>query len=372
VVAWLGIALLLLVVSVCTFILPPYFASRDSSLQHIDRSKLENDVRTTLLQGVAGMLVVVGGIAAWLQLDTNRKQLRQALDASNRELALAREGQITERFTKAIEQLAGNTLDLKVGGIYALERIAHDSDLDRHAIREILAAYVRGHSPWPPDNKAGLPPDHPISDLPPLRTRSDDIQMAMTALGRKSLFGDELHHGDAMAPKSLRDSKRADSTFPERIILSQVDLRGAYLRDAALPRVDFTNAHLERADLIGADLQSSRLGGADFRQALLTNANLGRAYLVNGHLQGAHFESALLERVKLMGANLEGAHLINANLTGANLRNAVLRGASMTKCILTNCDLRGVRGLEEVYGLEPEQLREAITDTTEKGRTDDR
>lgn len=39
---------------------------------------------------------------------------------------LSREGQLTERYTKAIEQLGSGTLDVRLGAIYALERLAHD------------------------------------------------------------------------------------------------------------------------------------------------------------------------------------------------------------------------------------------------------
>ncbi|MGH3218423.1 MAG: hypothetical protein ACRDPY_06785 [Streptosporangiaceae bacterium] len=34
---------------------------------------------------------------------------------------------MTDRYTKAIEQLGHDKLDVRIGGIYALERIARDS-----------------------------------------------------------------------------------------------------------------------------------------------------------------------------------------------------------------------------------------------------
>ena len=37
---------------------------------------------------------------------------------------LSREGQVTDRYTKAIEQLGSDKLDVRIGGIYALERVA--------------------------------------------------------------------------------------------------------------------------------------------------------------------------------------------------------------------------------------------------------
>jgi hypothetical protein len=97
-----------------------------------DRLKLQNDLRTTLLQGLGGLAVLGGAYFAARQLQTGREQLR-----------VAQEGQVTERFTRAIEQLGSAELDVRLGGIYALERIARDSPSDRATIEEVLTLAVR-------------------------------------------------------------------------------------------------------------------------------------------------------------------------------------------------------------------------------------
>ena len=61
-------------------------------------------------------------------------------------MQLNREGQITERFTHAIDQLGNTGVDVRLGGIYALERIANDSPRDRETIFEVLAAFIRERS----------------------------------------------------------------------------------------------------------------------------------------------------------------------------------------------------------------------------------
>jgi hypothetical protein len=50
-----------------------------------------------------------------------------ALLFTARTFTLSREGQVTDRYTKAIDQLGSGKLDVRIGGIYALERIARDS-----------------------------------------------------------------------------------------------------------------------------------------------------------------------------------------------------------------------------------------------------
>jgi hypothetical protein len=47
---------------------------------------------------------------------------------------LNREGHVTDRYTKAIEQLGSERLDVRLGAIYALERIMIDSGRDHPTI----------------------------------------------------------------------------------------------------------------------------------------------------------------------------------------------------------------------------------------------
>ena len=72
---------------------------------------------------------------------------------SRRTFELTEQGQVTDRFTKAIEQLGADKLDVRLGGIYALERVARDSAEDHPTVMEVLAAFIREHSrePWPVD-----------------------------------------------------------------------------------------------------------------------------------------------------------------------------------------------------------------------------
>jgi hypothetical protein len=75
-----------------------------------------------------------------------------------RNYSLSREGQVTDRFTKAIEQLGSKELDIRIGGIYALGRIARDSAGDHPTVVQVLSTFVREHSPeeWSLASKAEL------------------------------------------------------------------------------------------------------------------------------------------------------------------------------------------------------------------------
>lgn len=60
---------------------------------------------------------------------------------------LTQTGQVTDRFTKAIGQLGDAARDVRIGAIFALERITKDSPEDQPTIMEVLTAYVREHAP---------------------------------------------------------------------------------------------------------------------------------------------------------------------------------------------------------------------------------
>jgi hypothetical protein len=242
-----------------------------------------------------------------------------------RTLALLRRGQVTDRYTKAIEQLGSGELDVRIGGIYALEGVARDSATDHPTVMVVLTAFVREHSrePWPP-------PDSPrttwitwrgrfrAGGRPQERSARPDIQAAVTVLGR-------------------RDARRDI----QPIHLNGADLTAADLRDADLGGADLTDATLRDADLTRADLAGATLRDADLTRADLTEATPRRA-----DLGGADLAEAILRSVDLRGADLHAATLTSATLTRADLTGAYLYGAILADADLRDAALGGVLGLD--------------------------
>ena len=131
---------------------------------------------------------------------------------------------MTDRYTKAIEQLGSDKLDVRIGGIYALERVARDFAKDHPTVMEVLTAFIREHSrePWPPPDSEG--------QLGARSTRPD-VQAAITVIGRRGSEHD----------------------------IQPMDLAGADLAGAVLTRAYLTGAVLDRANLSGADLDDAIL-----------------------------------------------------------------------------------------------------------------
>jgi hypothetical protein len=248
-------------------------------------------------------------------LEDSRKSAQQTLE-------LTQQGQLTERFTRAIDQL-GSTgddrnprLEVRLGAISALERIAGDSEKDHWPIMEVLTAYVRDTT-----SQAGYKPLPPAGG-PSVRPRYD-VQAALTVLGRR---------------------KRTYDGEYRRLDLSWTDLRGIKLIG--------DQAQLQRAILIGAHLDGAMLAGAHLEGAFLQNAQLPTTVFERAHLVGAHLTHANLFGSVLVGADLRGANLRGADLSSADLRGADLRGAA---------DLT-VEQIEWTIGNEETKLPEYLID----------
>ncbi|MCH8028306.1 MAG: pentapeptide repeat-containing protein [Candidatus Dadabacteria bacterium] len=231
---------------------------------------------------IAGALLLVGLYYGW------------------RRITIAEEGQITERFTRAIDQLGKidnkgkSVIEVRLGGIYALERIARDSEKDHWQIMEVLTAYVRKNAHWTGEKekekidekwKSGESKEVGEQGEKKEQKPREDIQAIITVIGRRS------------------DERR------------KYEKEKGYVID--LSKTDLRRADLRKAKLEGANLFDANLKGADLR-----GANLERARLIGANLEGAWLWSSNLEGAILVGANLEGADLKGANLKGANLKGA--------------------------------------------------
>src|SRR6266511_4073490 len=314
-----------MVVLACVLVIPQWLVrwelgAQARTLAAAERAKATNDVRATLLQGVGGVVILLGAYYTYRQLQTGREQLQ-----------IAQQGQVTERFTRAIDQLGHAELDVRLGGIYALERIANDSPDDRTAIAEVLTAFVRGHAPWPPKLAGQYLAEAPIKQVPELQVRAPDVQAALTVLARRQPLP-KLRGRLDLEATDLRKARLGDADL-KGVSLSSANLQEATLDGANLQRAILHNANLQGALLERAQLQEASFDGANLQEAILDQAQLQAAILDGANLQGAHLEYARLHGASLNRANLKGANLNSANLQGANLHGAVLDRVELQKAL---------------------------------------
>jgi Pentapeptide repeats (8 copies) len=241
-----------------------------------------------------------------------------ALIYTARNFSLARQGQVTDRYTKAIEQLGSDKgLDVRIGAIYALERIARDSATDHPTVMEVLAAFVREHSREQREPSA----DNQPGVVPAERMISPDVQAAVTVIGRRNAKHDRQ-------PVNLSGA-----------VLAFVNLNKANLHGAALTLVDLTAANIWWADLTGTDLADANLTGVDLTGTDLTGAKLNNTKLTGAILTGADLTGGKLTGADLTDAKLNNAKLNGADLTGAKLNDTLLTGANLTRADLTGANI---------------------------------
>ena len=250
------------------------------NLSAAEVAKARNDVRTTLLQGIGGLLLIAGAVATWRQLALGREQLRLNQKSIEEQLRISEDGQIADRFTRAIDQLASDNDAVRLGGIHSLGGIAKQSSRDALAIYGILATYVRTRSPWPPSRSVDQKASAPAADIPHLRDRAPDIQAAMTVIGHRPRLSDPFA-GDP-EPSVAEWARRVlllEQTDLRRVLLIEANLQHVHLRGASLQRAELTNADLRSAVLVQADMRGALLQGADLRGAVLDGATLtGASY----------------------------------------------------------------------------------------------
>jgi len=209
--------------------------------------------------------------------EQNQKSTQAQLENAQEELRLTRQGQITERFTRAIDQLGSEKLEIRLGGIYALERIDKESPERAYhgTVLEVLTAYVRENSRWEPEEPStattalneGIEQDKGSEqDAQPMLQRTlTDIQAILDVLNRRE---EERVSEQHRVRLDLREA-----------FLQGADLQGAYLREANLQATDLQGAFLQATDLQGADLQGADLQGANLQEANLQGAGLEGADL---------------------------------------------------------------------------------------------
>jgi hypothetical protein len=264
-----GSGLAVLILAAFSLWLVPTWLTQDPQLTvPVDRQKAMADTRT----GVVAFLAVFGAIGGlyytansfFLSQKTQKEASIRAQETASHSaetLRLMEKGQITDRYSRAVDMLGNPKPEICIAGIYALGHIMRDSPTYMDAIVDVLSAFVRRRAKRNQD----LSPPWPAAEAERDEIKpSFAIQAALTVLAEK--------RPTSIAP-DLRDS----------------DLRGARLRDAQLQNATFRRSYLHKAKLSGANLTDTSfvradLTEADLTGAMLSNTNLREAKLTAGSL----------------------------------------------------------------------------------------
>ncbi|MBW4975723.1 pentapeptide repeat-containing protein [Roseovarius mucosus] len=307
-----------------------------------------------------------------------------------------KEGHITDRINKAVEQLGAEksvkrdgtettepNIEVRIGAILSLERIAQDStryDKGRDHVRvmEILCAYVRENS------NARAPRDFPLPDWEPLKDDATKAERKAHEMWREVRFRDRYNANAREWAESLpkpradiaqtlqvlgrrtAEQRRVEAAWPnppEKETVWPFDVPCPELpedTDDSLPnsvemselkeRLGLWRRSLRvysgyRLDLSGANLQAADLSAK--------RPDASDAVFAGTLFKGARMEGSSSYRVSMQGAELSGAKLIganfrNASINGANLQCAHMEGAACRRAELkvSNLDETRLEGAE--------------------------
>jgi len=286
-------------------------------LSEAERLAAISSVRQHILWAAGGLIAIVTLVFTW-----RRDQITRF------SATLDRDANFTSRYTEAISQLGSDNESIRLGGIYALERIASDSRRDHQTILDVLAAFVRATSPIP---------DVPVTPGPPLQ---NDIAACLEVIGRLSQLTRTIRPLN-LAGCALNGANLAGARL-ENATLERADLRTADLRGANLKGADLRGAALMSAELTDADLTEARLERADLTEVRLFRAKLVQAHMPSVVMRTANLSYADLSYAMVHGAKMPDCNLIGAKLVHADLRNAELSRSALMQADLTDADLTGV------------------------------
>ena len=224
--------------------------------------------RESLSTTVRNVGVVIGGVIAILLAVWRSTVGEKQTETTQR-------GLLNERYQKGAEMLGNKVLAVRLGGIYALARLAREDPEDYHVqIMSLLCAFVR-HPPKEKKENQDTAAHH-LNDVgsgglrrfhPKPNEVSADVLVVMKVVRERSAAQIETEKDE-----KYRLALSGTNLF--KVALFKADLSDAYLIETNL-----NWAILSHADLTGANLSN-----ADMRGCIgLTQEQIDRAIAQKGH-----------------------------------------------------------------------------------------
>ena len=186
-------------------------------------------------------------------------------NSQSKQADTAERGHNNERYQKGADMLGSGVMTTRMGGVYALERLAQEHPYEYHAqIMKLLCAFLREQS-RDGGEEAEVESRVVLWDLGAALEAFGKCRWRLAERGRlKDIEGD--------FKPNLADANISPAYFV-RANISHTYLGGANLSGANLRRADLSGSDLSLASLSGADLSLASLSGADLSLARITGAD---------------------------------------------------------------------------------------------------
>ena len=316
----------------------------------VERARAETYARDVYIKAVGGLAVIATAVASWRNLENTKKGV-----------LVAEEKQVTERFAKAVEMLSDSDRYIRLGGIYALERIAKDSDKDYWQVMEILSAFIRSKSvrnqPIIGETELEVEPyttatlrqieERRIDDLNDeydeerrrseheneywwedmlsgeinphyKKTMSEDVQAAITAIGRRKIWKENPDYVINLRNLELTgicisgNYNNVDFSGSHFICTT---FRGDSSNPSSFDRTNFSNAYFMRAKTTDCSMQN----------AVFRDATIGFSKFQNSNFTGSDFTDCLMDAIEISDCEFVESNFSNVEI-GQGIRKLVEKG----------------------------------------------
>jgi hypothetical protein len=195
-----------------------------------------------------GLFAAGGAVAALLlgirrQQHSEHAQAHTELDASER--------RVTDLYTKAVEQLGHADAAVRLGGLYALERVAQNNLAQRQTVINVLCAYLR--MPFTPpvghgreETHATTPevPEQTILEAEPVEGRNPNQELQVRLTAQRIIIAHLTVPTGTVSKQAMKLAPNSSKKFWPDI---DIDLVGATLigwdmRSCWMQRAEFTRA----------------------------------------------------------------------------------------------------------------------------------
>ncbi len=302
-----------------------------------DRIQAEIAARDVLVKAIGGLLVFITAFV------------------SVKNLRVTEEKQIAERFSKAVEMLGHEeNVHIRLGGIYALERIAMDSKKDHYPVMQVLAAFIR--------TKASIAQEQRSDDLHKYDEfslygdcREDEQESLQEALmgGRSSeelerdaYAGDYKYFvgtlNESYVPNQSIDVQAAVSAIGRRDLgdsssylldLGKILLEGIVF-EGNYENISFYKAHFKGC-IFGTRLEKEK---ASFRDNNFREANFEKVEFKHSDFRKAHFNNSVFISTTFKDdADFTEAHLTETQFSGGTK----ICGCKFIRADWTNSNIGG-------------------------------
>jgi uncharacterized protein YjbI with pentapeptide repeats len=296
--AWLALLAIasLAIIGVVLVIVLPSHLIQIAGLTPTQRVQEISQTRGSLVQLIAGIAILLG---LYFTL--------QSVQISRAALLATVENQLSERYAKSLELVkSSNTLEVRLGGILALERIAITSAADREPILDFLTTVLRfGSSPGTDGERSVM-----------------EVEAILYALSRIIEIAPSERVTDLRAIRITQVSV-------EGVSIASADLSAAVIENSTIMHSNLRKARIPAATLKDVDLRFSDMAELMGRGAVIINSDLSWSNLTDSVFIGAD-----LRDTSFVGSELGGALMIGADLRGANLRHTDLRLVDLDDTLL--------------------------------------